>query len=93
MCTCVKVEDARSLPLHRDGHVVALNVGGADASVRQLDLKETAAELHAVQCCIIQARLNVRLVGVEGLMEDVLHDLDSGSGKKEIREIFFRHKS
>ena len=47
--TCVEVEDARRLSFHRDGDVVLLDVGGADVSVGQLDLKEPTAALHVVQ--------------------------------------------
>ena len=75
MCTCVEVEDARRLPLHSDRHVVPLYVGGADASVGQLDLEEATAALHVVQRRVAETRLYVRLVGVKGLVEDVLHDL------------------
>lgn len=75
MCTCVEVEDARCLPLHSDRHVVPLYVGGADASVGQLDIEEAAAALHVVERGVTETRLYVRLVGVKGLVEDVLHDL------------------
>lgn len=51
--------------------------------MRQLDLKEAAAALQAVQSHVVQTRLNVRLVGVEGLMENVLHHLDNQSKKKK----------
>lgn len=83
MLTCVKVEDVGGLALHRHRHVVPLNVGGTDAPVRQLNLEKPPAALHAVQRHVVEARLDVRFVGVEGVVEDVLHDLQGG--KQEIR--------
>lgn len=89
MCTCIKVEDACCLPLHSDGYIVPLYVGSADASVRQLNLKETAAALHAVQSHVIETRFYVRLVGIKGLVKNVLHDLDS---QTKTNVTYFSHK-
>ena len=80
--TCVKVEHASRLSLHGDGHIVPLDVRSADTAVGQLDLKQTAATLHAVQRQVIQTGLNVCLVGVEGLVEDILHDLQEEGVQK-----------
>lgn len=85
--TCVKVEDARGLPLHRHGYVVSLDVGGADAAVGQHDLKQLPAALHAVQGQFAQTWLDVRLVGVEGLVKDILHDLQKGEHVLFLSEI------
>ena len=82
--TCVEVEDAGGLALHGDGHVVPLDVGRADMAVRQLHLEEAPAALKAVQREVAEPRLDVRLVGVEGLVEDVLHDLRWKKPKPDI---------
>ena len=89
--TCVEVEDPCCLPLHSDRHVVPLDVSSADASVRQLDLKQTAAALHVVVRHVAETRLDVRLVGVEGLMENVLHDLDDTTGTVKGHFCYFHH--
>ena len=82
--TCVEVEDAGGLALHGDGHVVPLDVGRADMAVRQLHLEEAPAALKAVQREVAEPRLDVRLVGVEGLVEDALHDLRWKKPKPDI---------
>lgn len=76
--TCVKVEDVGSLPLHSHRHVVPLHVGGTDPPVRQLNLEKPPAALHAVERHVVETRLDVRFIGVEGVVEDVLHDLQGG---------------
>lgn len=83
-CTCVKIEDTCRLALHSDCHIVPLYVGSTDASVRQLNLKEASAALHVVERHIVETRFYVCLIGIEGLVENVLHDLGS---KKDINSM------
>lgn len=88
MFTCVKVEDVGSLPLHSHRHVVPLNVGGTDAPVRQLNLEKPPAALHAVEGHVVETRFDVCFIGVEGVVEDALHDLQNG--ESEIRRFKFK---
>lgn len=56
--------------------------------MRQLDLEEPPAALHAVERHVVEARLDVRFIGVEGVVEDVLHHLRGG--KEEVRGLTFK---
>lgn len=82
--TCVEIKNTCCLALHGDRHIVPFYVGSTDASVRQLNLKETTAALHVMEGHIVETGLDVRLIGIERLMENVLHDL--GQKRKRNRQ-------